>query len=224
MSHEECSSTFALSPAQVGFLFGGHSDTCLKKTGSFEPVLFPVVITRTHTTQHPARTSSNSFHETMASAPFWVLSIPAGFALCFSARVLSLLLQINSGVPLKNEFPRAQPDSKEVAMRDTHGYVRRAYAAHQNSWEAMILWVSAVLVANAMGVDVETIDNSAKAWLVCRAVYIPAYTFIESHNASFFRTAVFSVSFLAFSSLCGCQEGAGETALLPPLSLRLKRT
>ena len=129
----------------------------------------------------------------MSAAPVWLLSIPAGFALTFSARVLSLLLQINSGVPLKNEFPRAQLDSKDVAMKDTYGYVRRAYAAHQNSWEAMILWVSAVLMANAMGVDEQELDRSAKAWLVARAIYIPAYTLIGSHKAGFFRTAVFSV-------------------------------
>ncbi len=162
----------------------------------------------------------------MAPAPFWVISIPAGFALCFSARVLSLLLQINSGVPLKNEFPRAQLESKDVAMKDTHGYVRRAYAAHQNSWEAMILWVSAVLVASAMGVDVETIDNSAKAWLVCRAIYIPAYTCIKTHTGGFFRTAVFSVSFpvLYCTVLCPCAvtgRAPSEAALLSPLSLHI---
>lgn len=57
---------------------------------------------------------------TMAPA-LWVLSIPAGFVLCFSARLISLVLQIRSGVPLKNDYPRGQPESKEVAMKDTDG-------------------------------------------------------------------------------------------------------
>lgn len=131
----------------------------------------------------------------MTPAPLWLLSIPAGFALCFSARVLSLVLQINSGVPLKNEFPRAQLNSKEVAMKDTDGCVRRAFAAHQNSWEAMTLWVSAVLMAKVMGVDEEDMNRSACGFLLARAVYIPAYTFIGTHTPSYFRTAVFTVSF-----------------------------
>eukprot|EP00752_Nemacystus_decipiens_P009277 g8288.t1 len=135
----------------------------------------------------------------MTTAPMWLLSIPAGFALCFSARVLSLVLQINSGVPLKNEFPRAQLESKEVIMKDTDGRVRRAFAAHLNSWEAMILWVSAVLMAKVMGVDEEDMNWSACGFLLLRAVYIPAYTFIGTHTTSFFRTAVFTAGmFLSF--------------------------
>lgn len=138
----------------------------------------------------------------MTPAPMWLISIPAGFALCFSARVLSLLLQTTSGVPLKNEFPRAQLDSKEVATKDVDGYVRRSYAAHQNSWEAMILWVSAVLTAKVMGVDEEDMNRSACAFLLLRAVYIPCYTFIKTHTTSFFRTAIFSVGmFLSFRLL-----------------------
>lgn len=134
----------------------------------------------------------------MSTAPMWLLSIPPGFALCFSARVLSLVLQINSGVPLKNEFPRAQLESKEVIMKDTDGCVRRAFAAHQNSWEAMILWVSAVLMAKVMGVDEQDMNWSACGFLLARAVYIPSYTFIGTHTPSFFRTAVFTVRLPTF--------------------------
>lgn len=53
--------------------------------------------------------------------PLWLLSIPVGFSICFFARVLSLVLQIKSGVPLKNELGRAQAESKDVAMKDTDG-------------------------------------------------------------------------------------------------------
>lgn len=146
-----------------------------------------------HTTHHPVLYLLSI--TTMTPASMWLLSIPAGFALCFSARVLSLVLQINSGVPLKNEFPRAQLHGKEVATKDIDGYVRRSFAAHQNSWEAIILWVSAVLMAKVMGVDEEDMNRSAYAFLLARAVYIPAYTFIRTHKASHFRTAVFTVSF-----------------------------
>lgn len=123
----------------------------------------------------------------------WALSLPAGFFLCFFARLFSLTLQVKCGVPLKNEYPRAQPGSKEVAMKDTDGYVRRSYAAHQNTWEALILWVAAVLFAKIMGVDEDQMNCTAAVWLTCRVIYFLAYTFITTHKVSFFRTAVFSV-------------------------------
>eukprot|EP00903_Cladosiphon_okamuranus_P011770 g11064.t1 len=126
-------------------------------------------------------------------------------------RVMSLLEMeafINSGVPLKNEFPRAQLSSKAVEMKDTAGCVRRAFAAHQNSWEAMILWVSAVLTAKVMGVAEEDMNWSACGFLLARTVYIPAYTFIGTHATSFFRTATFTVGmFVSFRLLIkACQQ------------------
>ena len=49
-------------------------------------------------------------------------------------------------------------------------YVRRSYAAHQNSWEALILWVAAVLFAKIMGVDEDQMNNTAAVWMTCRVV------------------------------------------------------
>lgn len=49
-------------------------------------------------------------------------------------------------------------------------YVRRSYAAHQNSWEAMILWTAAVMVAKAMDVDEDKMNCSAAVWMCARAV------------------------------------------------------
>ncbi|CAM9270922.1 unnamed protein product, partial [Pylaiella littoralis] len=102
--------------------------------------------------------------------PLYALSIPAGFGLCLAMRFVSLGLQLYAGVPLKNESPRGQPDSKEVTMKDTDGYIRRTYAAHQNSWEAMILWTAAVLMAKAFGVDDGLMNTTAKVWMISRVV------------------------------------------------------
>lgn len=53
--------------------------------------------------------------------PLYALSVPLGFALCLGMRFLSLGLQLAAGVPLKNEAPRGQAESKEVQMKDTDG-------------------------------------------------------------------------------------------------------
>eukprot|EP00752_Nemacystus_decipiens_P010954 g9735.t1 len=104
-------------------------------------------------------------------------------------RFVSVGLQLSAGVPLRNEAPRGQADSKEVAMKDTGGYIKRTYAAHQNSWEAMILWTSAVLMGKAFGVDEAQMNTSATMWLVSRVVYVAAYSLISTYKASFFRSA-----------------------------------
>ncbi|CAM9270382.1 unnamed protein product [Pylaiella littoralis] len=127
------------------------------------------------------------------SPPLWALSLPVGTVFIFVPRVTSLALQIMSGAPLRNSSPREHVGSKEVAAKDTHGYVRRAYAAHQNSWEAMILWSAAVMLAKVTGVDTDTMNASAAVWLAARFVYTPAYILITSNNAAYFRTFVFVI-------------------------------
>lgn len=74
---------------------------------------------------HPYSYNNHCYPRTM-SPPLWLISIPVGFAYTFFPRLLSLVLQIKSGVPLQNAFPREQPESKEVAMKDTDGYVTKA--------------------------------------------------------------------------------------------------
>lgn len=47
-------------------------------------------------------------------------------------------------------------------------YVRRCNAAHQNSWEAMMMWVSAVCVAKIVGVEERTMNTLATRFLAAR--------------------------------------------------------
>ncbi|CAM9485267.1 unnamed protein product [Ascophyllum nodosum] len=133
--------------------------------------------------------------------PAWILSIPIGFGSTFSLRFVSLLLQIKSGVPMKNAQGRDQPLSKEVAMKDTDGYARRAFLAHCNSWEAMILWTSSVAVAKIMDVEESTMNSAAMVWMGARFVYAPAYIFIKNDKASYFRSAMFMVGTVSAFSL-----------------------
>eukprot|EP00752_Nemacystus_decipiens_P010956 g9737.t1 len=135
------------------------------------------------------------------SPPLWALSVPIGSILVFVPRVTSLVLQIKSGAPLQNSNPREHVASKEVAAKDTHGYVRRAFAAHQNSLESMFLWSAALMLANARGVSADRMNASAGVWLVARVVYIPAYILIKSNTKAIFRTGVFAVGLSSTLSL-----------------------
>lgn len=49
-----------------------------------------------------------------------------------------------------------------------HRYIARAYSAHQNGWEAMIVWVAAVLLAAVMQVDEDKMSAVAAVWLISR--------------------------------------------------------
>ena len=49
-------------------------------------------------------------------------------------------------------------------------YIARAYSAHQNGWEAMILWVAAVLLAAVMEVDEDKMSAVAAVWLISRVM------------------------------------------------------
>lgn len=47
-------------------------------------------------------------------------------------------------------------------------YLRRAYSAHQNGWEAMNIWMAAILLARVVGVDSDTMNTVATVWLGSR--------------------------------------------------------
>eukprot|EP00903_Cladosiphon_okamuranus_P010502 g9933.t1 len=135
------------------------------------------------------------------SPPLWALSLPIGGVLVFVPRVASLVLQIKSGAPLQNSNPRAHVESDDVAAKDKGGYVRRAYAAHQNSFESMILWSAAVMLASTRGVSTSRMNLNAGVWLAARVVYIPSYILIKSNKKAFFRTGVFTVGMAATFNL-----------------------
>lgn len=48
--------------------------------------------------------------------------------------------------------------------------IRRAIAAHNNGWEAMNMWVAAVVLARLMGVSTDTMNITAAFWLVSRVL------------------------------------------------------
>ncbi len=67
-----------------------------------------------------------------------------------------------------NHNPRAWAESLE-------GWSARANAAQANSFEALPLFIAAVLVAGQQQADPARIDQLAMAFIACRVAYIAAY-------------------------------------------------
>ncbi|MFO1227492.1 MAPEG family protein [Roseateles sp.] len=67
-----------------------------------------------------------------------------------------------------NHNPRAWAESLE-------GWAARANAAQANSFEALPLFIAAVLVAGQHQADPARVDQLALAFIACRVAYIAAY-------------------------------------------------
>jgi uncharacterized MAPEG superfamily protein len=74
---------------------------------------------------------------------------------------------------------KASRDYNNEDPRNMDGYKtplrRRAYAAHQNSFEAFGFFAVAVLVAAFRGVPPRSIDELAVVWVVLRLLYLAVY-------------------------------------------------
>lgn len=90
------------------------------------------------------------------------------------------------GGPIDNNHPRDQAETYQ-------GYRRRAYAAHQNGYEAFPLFAVAVLVAESQGGAGELLDGLAIAFVLARLAYIACYVL----DAAVLRSIAWSVGFLA---------------------------
>lgn len=66
------------------------------------------------------------------------------------------------------------------------GFRARAVAAQQNSWEALILFGMAVLVAHVVAGPLASVDQFAVAFVLARLAYIVAYV----ANWALFRSLV----------------------------------
>jgi uncharacterized MAPEG superfamily protein len=81
-----------------------------------------------------------------------------------------------------NHNPRAWAESLE-------GWAARANAAQANSFEALPLFIAAVLVAGQHQADPVRIDQLAMAFIACRVAYIAAYL----GNKAMLRSTIWAV-------------------------------
>lgn len=72
------------------------------------------------------------------------------------------------GTRLDNNHPRDWAQTLD-------GYRRRAYAAHQNAYEAFPLFAAAVIVAQMRGVPQDKLDALAVMVLLARLAYVGFY-------------------------------------------------
>ncbi|CAM9211225.1 unnamed protein product [Chrysoparadoxa australica] len=84
-----------------------------------------------------------------ASVPFYLWSLLIlvlwWFAIAAVFRPWAIVQVVNMD-KVDNVDPRSFYASKELAMKDTSGRVRRIQAAHENTAEALVLWFGAVLL------------------------------------------------------------------------------
>lgn len=77
------------------------------------------------------------------------------------------------------------------------GFRARAVAAQQNSWEALIIFAIAVLVAHGVAGPLESVDQMAVAFVLARLAYIVAYV----ANWALFRSLVWLLGFFLSVSI-----------------------
>jgi uncharacterized MAPEG superfamily protein len=100
------------------------------------------------------------------SLPFWCVFITA--VLIFVAKVPVAREMNKEGGGYDNHHPRAQ-------QARLTGLGARAYAAHQNTFEAFMLFAAAVLMAAVTQTAGWLIDTLAVIFVVCRVLYLFLY-------------------------------------------------
>eukprot|EP01059_Diplonema_ambulator_P036673 TRINITY_DN924_c0_g1_i1.p1 TRINITY_DN924_c0_g1~~TRINITY_DN924_c0_g1_i1.p1 ORF type:complete len:171 (+),score=54.98 TRINITY_DN924_c0_g1_i1:54-515(+) len=101
---------------------------------------------------------------------------------------------------------------EEVAAKGTTaaaGYVRRGTAAHQNGWEAFILYLSAVVAAFGAKINPATFNNLCALALILRLVF--NFCYIQGTTIT---SRIRSISFLAHVITCFTLHYHAYTAII----------
>lgn len=119
-------------------------------------------------------------------------SILAAIVLVFIPRAVVVAAIARSGEPFDNRHPRAQQARLE-------GLGARANAAHQNAFEALILYTPAALAAFVTGVPSGTAAVLAAIFVLARLVYTALYL----ADRAVARSLVWGIGFAATLALLG---------------------
>ncbi len=117
--------------------------------------------------------------------------------------VLTVVLTLLSKVPLavaqgraKGGYDNETPRQQQATLS---GWGQRAWAAHQNAWEALLLQGLGLLAVIASGEDSPEIGGSTEViwlmaigWMVCRVGYTALYV----AGLGSFRSVVWTLGFL----------------------------
>ncbi len=94
-----------------------------------------------------------------------------GFICVLIASFLPLIFTAYAKISIKGGFKTKYNRNPREVLGNSEGKSKRAYWAHQNSWEAFAPFAIAVLIAHYLEVKQSTIDISAVAFIIARVLY-----------------------------------------------------
>lgn len=116
------------------------------------------------------------------TTPFWCLAIVIFFP---------YLLSTTAGYFKIKKFGRYDNNNPRIQAAQLEGAGARVYAAQQNTWEALIVFASAVFIAHLAGANAEQSALAAIGFVVARVAYMVAYL----ADWALVRSLVFSAGF-----------------------------
>lgn len=128
------------------------------------------------------------------------------FTLAFWCVLAAAVIPILAVYPAK--FDRAL-DNRDPRARHAEqtGLARRAYAAHQNGFEAFAFFAAAVIIATLTGADGTIVDRLAVAFVLVRIAYTLAYF----AGLSFVRSGLFALGWGASAAIFTAALWAGTS-------------
>lgn len=122
-----------------------------------------------------------------------IVCLLVAIILCYLSK-LPMMSAIKKEARYDNNHPRVQ-------QSQLTGYAARALAAHQNSFEALIVFSTAVLAAMATNHVTKSVEYMAIAFIIIRIVYHVLYLLDKAS----LRSLVWSLGlFTSIGILCSC--------------------
>jgi len=114
------------------------------------------------------------------TTPFWCLTIVI---------FLPFLMSYTAGYFKFKSFGHYDNNNPRIQSSQLEGTGARAFAAHQNSWEAVIMFAPVVLMAHLAGANAEQSATAAVVFVIARLVYM----FVYLIDLALIRSLVFTV-------------------------------
>ena len=116
------------------------------------------------------------------TTPFWCLTIVI---------FLPFLMSYTAGYFKIKSFGRYDNNNPRIQSSQLEGIGARAFAAHKNSWEAVIMFAPVVLMAHLAGANAEQSAMAATGFVIARLVYMLFYL----ADLALLRSLVFTAGF-----------------------------
>lgn len=129
-----------------------------------------------------------------------IFSVRGSLVAVFLLIYFSKVIHVNLSYALKGDYDLVQANYRSgadaVAATWKSKTIQRAYAAHENTWEAFISFSAAILLALNSGAESShgaELEKLANAFVFVRVAYIVVYVLAASKPVAVIRSAVFLV-------------------------------